>query len=238
MRSAQASFARFEALRREATSRAAAERQVLQRELETQLSSAEWQLEELRKTVDAVEANPARFGVDADEIASRRRWVNAQVVEVAQVRDGLAVASNHFASLNANGGGGGGGGGGGSKKVSFMSTADRAEAAAVADNDAFLGDEAGMQQQLMRQQDDELEALSVNVQRLGGVGLTISEELETHGRMLEELEADTDSVLGRLDAAQKRLQTLVKKAGMRGQICMIVALLILLIMLCAFTFYG
>ena len=86
MRSAQASFARFEALRREATSRAAAERQVLQRELETQLSSAEWQLEELRKTVDAVEANPARFGVDADEIASRRRWVNAQVVEVAQVR--------------------------------------------------------------------------------------------------------------------------------------------------------
>ena len=119
-----------------------------------------------------------------------------------------------------------------------MSTADRAEAAAVADNDAFLGDEAGMQQQLMRQQDDELEALSVNVQRLGGVGLTISEELETHGRMLEELEAETDSVLGRLDAAQKRLQTLVKKAGMRGQICMIVALLILLIMLCAFTFYG
>ena len=45
-------------------------------------------------------------------------------------------------------------------------------------------------------------------------------------------------MLGRLDAAQKRLQTLVKKAGMRGQICMIVALLILLIMLCAFTFYG
>ena len=45
VRAAQASFARHAALARDATARAAAERQTLARELETQCASAEWQLE-------------------------------------------------------------------------------------------------------------------------------------------------------------------------------------------------
>lgn len=94
------------------------------------------------------------------------------------------------------------------------------------------------QQLLMRQQDTDLEALSVSVQRLGGVGKTIAEELETQATMLDELDEEADTVLGRLNATQRRLQRLVKKAGMRGQICMVVFLLITLCVLVAFTFYG
>eukprot|EP00793_Prasinoderma_coloniale_P003756 PRCOL_00003132-RA len=138
VRAAQASFARHAALARDATARAAAERQTLARELETQCASAEWQLEQL----------------------------------------------------------------------------------------------------LMRQQDTDLEALSVSVQRLGGVGKTIAEELETQATMLDDLDEEADTVLGRLNATQRRLQRLVKKAGMRGQICMVVFLLITLCVLVAFTFYG
>lgn len=90
----------------------------------------------------------------------------------------------------------------------------------------------------MRQQDTDLEALSVSVQRLGGVGKTIAEELETQATMLDELDEEAGTVLGRLNATQRRLQRLVKKAGMRGQICMVVFLLITLCVLVAFTFYG
>ena len=46
-------------------------------------------------------------------------------------------------------------------------------------NDDFIGDQSTVQMQLMRQQDQDLDELGDHVQRIGQIGLTIHEELES-----------------------------------------------------------
>ena len=63
------------------------------------------------------------------------------------------------------------------------------------------------------------------------MGRQIGEELGTQNQMLDELENDMDSTSNRLAAAQKKMAHVLKKAGMRGQLCIIGVLLILLVIL-------
>lgn len=82
-----------------------------------------------------------------------------------------------------------------------------------------------------RQQDDDLDQLGEHVVRLGQMGRQIGEELGTQSQMLDELDADLDSTNNRLMAAQKKMTHVLRRAGMRGQLCIIGVLLILLVVL-------
>ena len=82
-----------------------------------------------------------------------------------------------------------------------------------------------------RRQDEDLDELSESVARLGNVGLTIGEELDAQGKMLEELEEDVDGTTTRLAAAQRKLTQVIKKSGMGGQIAIIICLIITLVVL-------
>ncbi|MCL7035926.1 hypothetical protein MKW94_017005, partial [Papaver nudicaule] len=55
--------------------------------------------------------------------------------------------------------------------------AGKSSAYAAQDNDDFISSESDRQMLLIKQQDEELDELSASVQRIGGVGLTIHEEL-------------------------------------------------------------
>ena len=81
------------------------------------------------------------------------------------------------------------------------------------------------------QQDEELDDLGEVVKRLNVVAGTIGEELDSQGKLLEELDQDVDGVQNRLAAAQRKLTQVIKKSGMRGQIGIIVCLGITLIIL-------
>ena len=66
--------------------------------------------------------------------------------------------------------------------------------------------------------------------------LTIGEELETQGKMIDELEQDVDGTNSRLAAAQRKMNQVLKKAGMKGQMCIIVILTAILIILFLIAF--
>lgn len=55
---------------------------------------------------------------------------------------------------------------------------------------------------LFRTQDQQLDDLSATVNRLGAVSLSIGQELDSHGNLLEELDEDMDGVRARLGALQ------------------------------------
>jgi len=96
--------------------------------------------------------------------------------------------------------------------------------------------------------------LSESVARLGQVGRTIGEELDTQvsgtcsvpcrlctharhdcaiqGKMLDELEEDVDGTTTRLGAAQKKLVQVIKRSGMGGQMA-IVGVLVVRVPTCA-----
>ncbi|MBA0712844.1 hypothetical protein Golax_011917 [Gossypium laxum] len=69
-------------------------------------------------------------------------------------------------------------------------------------NDDFLASESDRQMLLLKQQDEELDELSTSVKRIGGVGLTIHEELLAQEKILDELGTEMDSTKNRLDFVQ------------------------------------
>jgi syntaxin 6 len=163
-----------------------------------------------------------RFKVDANELASRKRWTAATKTAVSnaerKARSVLDAAKRRgpsgFDPSNASG-------------------YDQGISAA---NDDYLNREHDNQQLLMRKQDADLDDISVSIQRLGQVGLTIGEELETQGKMIDELEQDVDGTNSRLAAAQRKMNQVLKKAGMKGQMCIIVILTAILIILFLIAF--
>ncbi|ONM34311.1 Syntaxin-61 [Zea mays] len=104
------------------------------------------------------------------------------------------------------------------------------------DNDDFISSESDRQLLLMRQQDEELDELSESVQRIGGVGLTIHEELSGQERILNDLSLEMETTSNRLDFVQKRVAMVMKKAGIKGQIMLIVFLVVLFIILFVLVF--
>ena len=56
------------------------------------------------------------------------------------------------------------------------------------------------------------------------------------GAMLDELDEDIEGTQTRLQAAQKRMNHVLKKAGMKGQLCIVLALVALLAVLVVIAF--
>lgn len=179
-----------------------------------------WQLEELDRATAMAEQDFMRFKVDAHELASRKRWTAATKTTV----DELSAKAN--AVLEARKSRGAGYGGDGSRLDNAIGQA----------NDSYLGSQSDQQQLLMQRQDVDLDDISTSIQRIGQVGLTIGEELETQGKMLDDLEQDVEGTKSRLAAAQRKMNQVLKKAGTKGQLAIIAILTALLIILFLIAF--
>lgn len=62
-----------------------------------------------------------------------------------------------------------------------------------------------LQQQLMREQDEDVDVLAAAVARQKQIGIEIQEELAVQKDMLELLDEDVDRVQGKMDVARKRI---------------------------------
>lgn len=172
--------------------------------------SLKWQLKELEAALDRAAQQPQRFNLTVEEIASRRKWISSTRRQIEGMTDTLKTAT--------------------AAPVSNL------EAKVHNANESFLGDEQSRQQLIMKQQDNELEDIEQAVTRLGRVGLTIHEELESQGRMLDELDEDVDTTHSRLKATQKKILDVIKKSGTTTQLAVIVFLVIVLLVLVVLTF--
>lgn len=83
------------------------------------------------------------------------------------------------------------------------------EATAELDNRGLLG----LQQQVMRQQDEELEAMEKTVISTKHIALAIGEEVDLQTRLLDDLADDVDVTHSRLKAATARVKQVLKQSG-------------------------
>lgn len=181
------------------------------------MDSVAWQVKELEKAVRVSERNPSRFGLNKDEIDRRRRWTSTTLQELQQIRDHLAQAESKATYPFAN-------------PVSPNLVSPSAQ------SDDVDGASQDRQALLIRRQDEDLDMLSQSVTRLGQVGLEIGEELDQQGRILSEFEGDIDGFTTRLAGVRRNLAHLAKKSGMKGQICVIILLVAVLILLITVVF--
>jgi syntaxin 6 len=186
----------------------------------TECDSVKWQLEELDRATAMAERDFVRFKVDQNELASRKRWT--------------AVTKDAVEAMRGN-----------AQRVLDLHARNRAGASSPLGglageyergNDEYLDDQHQQQQRMLQRQDVDLEDISVSIQRIGQVGLTIGEELATQGKMLEDLEQDVEGTNSRLAAAQRKMNQVFKKAGTKGQMIIIAVLMVILIILFLIAF--
>ncbi|KAK4487653.1 hypothetical protein RD792_005694, partial [Penstemon davidsonii] len=191
-------------------------------------------VDELEKTISVAARDPAWYGIDQVELDKRRRWTSNARTQVKNVKNSVATGkeSNGTSTSNVNG-----------MRRELMRLPNSHQTDKfnnqykAQDNDDFISSESDRQLLLIRQQDEELDELSASVERIGGVGLTIHEELLAQEKIIDELGMEMDSTSNRLDFVQKKVGMVMKKAGAKGQIMMILFLLALFIVLFVLVFF-
>nr|POE73801.1 syntaxin-61 [Quercus suber] len=113
---------------------------------------------------------------------------------------------------------------------------DRSNKYTGEDDDDFIASESDRQLLLIKQQDEDLDELGASLVRIGDVGLTIHDELLGQEKILDDLGMEMDSTSNRLDFVQKKVAMVMKKAGIKGQIMMILFLVVLFIVLFVLVF--
>ncbi|KAF7831296.1 syntaxin-61 [Senna tora] len=218
----------------------AAERVNLSKELLPSCESIEWQVDELDKAIAVAARDPSWYGIDEKELESRRRWTSNARTQVGTVKKtveagkGSSMATRDSAAMHRE-----------LMRLPNSHQVDVPNQYDAQDNDDFISSESDRQLLLIRyffplslsQQDEELDELSASVQRIGGVGLTIHEELLAQEKIMDELGAEMDSTSNRLDFVQKKVAMVMKKAGAKGQIMMILALVVLFVFLFILVFF-
>ncbi|CAL5348102.1 unnamed protein product [Camellia sinensis] len=208
------------------------EQQKLTKELLVGCESIEWQVDELDKAISVAARDPSWYGIDEAELDKRRRWTSTARTQVGNMKKKV-VAGNELDDIstsNVNGM---------RRELMRMPNShqtDRSNQYAAQDNDDFISSESDRQLLLIKQQDEELDELSASVERIGGVGLTIHEELLAQEKIIDELGMDMESTTNRLDFVQKKVGMVMKKAGAKGQLMMILFLVVLFIVLFVLVF--
>ncbi|XP_040933962.1 syntaxin-61 [Gossypium hirsutum] len=195
----------------------------LTKELLANCEIIEWQVDELNKTIDVAAIDPSWYGIDNRELESRRRWTITARTQVGDVKKSVVARKENGNSASAMRRE--------LMKLLISHQSDRSYQYSAEDNDDFIASKLDRQMLLIEQQDEELDELSASVERIGGVGLTIHEELLAQEKIIDDLGTEMDSTTNRLDFVQKKVAIVMKNASAKGQIMMILFLLVLFIIL-------
>ncbi|OMO76333.1 hypothetical protein CCACVL1_15742 [Corchorus capsularis] len=166
----------------------------LTKELLANCESIEWQVDELDKAISVAARDPSWYGIDEAELESRRRWTSTARTQVGNVKKAVVAGKENGNSAIAM-----------RRELMRMPNShqpDRSNHYSAEDNDDFIASESDRQMLLIKQQDEELDELSASVERIGGVGLTIHEELLAQEKIIDELGTEMDSTSNRLDFVQ------------------------------------
>ncbi|KAJ3100650.1 Syntaxin-6 [Phlyctochytrium planicorne] len=218
-------------------------------ELKEHLMAIEEDLKDLEDTVKMVESNPNRFKLDPREISSRKEFISKTRKSIRDMKSAVNNPGSRPAMTRSHSGvnAGSNQSPADARKNKEKSERDALFASKVkvdsygrteeehrVSNQKFIDREQGVQQQIMRQQDAQLDEVMDTVGNLKEVAVVMNKELDDQTRLLDDLETSVDSTKGKLDMGMKRLKEFVNANADSKQQCticgLITALVILLIL--------
>lgn len=196
----------------------------LHQSLKVNLKKAKFDITDLARTVEIVEANRAKFAIDDDELASRRRFVNDTKATLQGIKDarGSDRTKRKMASDREKRAAGGG--------TAF----ERASAGRSAD---YVASRQQQHQALVERQDVVLDDMSSALARLGDVANTLETELDSQNAMLEEFDSELDDTQNMLDNVTAKIEKILGTKS-RWKICTIIFLFALMILLFFLVVYA
>uniref|UniRef100_A0A7S1IK30 t-SNARE coiled-coil homology domain-containing protein n=1 Tax=Eutreptiella gymnastica TaxID=73025 RepID=A0A7S1IK30_9EUGL len=92
------------------------------------------------------------------------------------------------------------------------------------DTDKFVDGHMQAQQEMLEDQDETLDDLTVAVKKLKVTGVEIQAELKVHDELLDDLGGEMDTLQGKMKNAQRQLTKALNEANKNTQICCIAVL--------------
>ncbi|KAL5112177.1 Syntaxin-6 [Taenia crassiceps] len=246
----------FEAWKHEVISRSTNVKPV-ETALRETLRNIDWDIEDLKETVQIVERNPSKFRISVEELRSRRHFLHEVKTIVKNVKDQLCHPNgNHknidFSVAAANKASSGAINSVGTKNSpSFPSTVGTGAGGAVeeggggfTENLKWRSEHPGTdapgllaeQVALLREQDEHLDQLGSSISRLKQMSHRIGGELGDQVALLDEFSEEMTHTESRLDSAMRRAARLLHIDSSRAQWFVIgILLLTLLIILILFV---
>lgn len=215
-RSLFASYLRIRSLTSAATS---PELSSARSDLEAALSSLAEDLADLVASVQAIESNPAQYGLSRDEVTRRKRLVQEVGGEIEDMREELQKKIE--AGSVPRGGG----------DLPDPSSFAIPEGDGTGGADGYAEFEQQQQVEMMREQDQHLDGVFQTVGNLRQQAGDMGRELEEQREMLEEVDNVADRVGGRLQTGVQKLQYVMRKNEDRLSSCCIAVLIFVLILL-------
>jgi chromosome segregation ATPase len=208
-------FASYLRIRSSASSADSPELREARSELEQTLQDLTSDLQDLIESVQAVEHDPYRFGLEIDEVERRRRLVKDVGDEVENMREELLrtvhdAQSRGKAAVNGD----------------MLPDPDSFE-----DEDNYAAFEQERQLEMMHEQDEALDGVFRTVGNLRQQADDMGRELEEQGEILNDVDNIADRVGGKLQTGLKKVGWVIKKNEDRMSSCCIAVLIFVLILL-------
>ncbi|KAI5461383.1 syntaxin 6 [Mariannaea sp. PMI_226] len=204
-------FASYIRIRSLSTNASSPELASARSDLESALSDLADDLADLVASVQAVESNPAQFGLSDHEVTRRKRLVQEVGGEVDDMHE----------ELNKKVAAGGAGG----------DLPDPNAFAIDGEEDAYAEFEQQQQVHMMREQDQHLDGVFQTVGNLRRQADDMGRELEEQREMLEVVDNVADRVGSRLQTGMSKLQHVIRQNEDRWSSCCIAVLIFVLILL-------
>ncbi|KAK6352505.1 hypothetical protein TWF730_009329 [Orbilia blumenaviensis] len=211
-------FSSYLRIRSLASSRTSPELTSAHSELEGALADLEIDLEDLRLAVSEGERDPYRFGLEVEAVAKRRKWLREVEGELSDIKEELGKEAAIMAGSAK-----------GRQPTSVPSWDD--DNGSRAGDDSYTQFEQLHQQELMRNQDDQLESVYRTVGNLRMQANDMSRELEEQAVILDETDAIAERVDGRLKKGMRNLTEFARANEDKYSSCCIAVLIFVLIVL-------
>ncbi|KAK6354732.1 hypothetical protein TWF696_003869 [Orbilia brochopaga] len=195
-------FSSYLRIRSLASSRTSPELTSAHNELEGALADLEIDLEDLRLAVSEGERDPYRFGLEVEAVAKRRRWLKEVEGEINDMKEELGKEGTAIGSST--------------KSRPPQITTSYEDDSAPGD-DSYAQFEQLHQQELMRNQDEQLESVYRTVGNLRMQANDMSRELEDQAVIIDETDALAERVEGKLKKGMRNLTEFAR--ANEGMIC-------------------
>ena len=197
--------------------------------LGNQLNKLQSNISDLEQVLQRVQNHRSNFAhISDDELAKRQRFIRDIKRDVSDMKSTLSDPST-TGKLDRD------------RKQNLMRRSQQQgiglSQPGMQTNAAFIEDRQQMQEMIVREQDEHLDALGEGATRLGHVALAINDEINAQNVMLDGLQNDLDLTSGRMEQVLGKVDKLLKTDSrwQTNTILTLMMVLLVLILLVAWT---
>ncbi|XP_065647866.1 syntaxin-6 isoform X2 [Hydra vulgaris] len=188
-------------------------------EINNNIRSIEWDLEDLTETISVVESNPSKFNLSATDIEQRQHFISITKNSINTMKDTISLQSkgkSEKESRNAL-----------LTKNNYNNKYARLDNEIEQSNQRFIDDQFQQQQLLLTNQKTQLEHVGQSVGVLKSMGKHIGSELDEQAIIIDELNHEVDQTDSRLQTVLVRVEKMLKLADDKKQTYVLIALILM-----------